>query len=51
MALKLKPLRDQVIVVTGATSGHSLCEAQMAAAAGARVMLAARDEDGRLKLA
>lgn len=45
MALKLKPLCDQVIVVTGATSGHGLCTAQMAAAAGARVMLAARDEE------
>ncbi|MBU2341771.1 MAG: SDR family NAD(P)-dependent oxidoreductase [Alphaproteobacteria bacterium] len=43
--LKLKPLDQQVIVVTGATSGHGLCTAQMAAHEGARVMLAARDED------
>lgn len=43
--LKLKPLEEQVIVVTGATSGHGLCTAQMAADEGARVMLAARDED------
>lgn len=45
MPLKLKPLSEQTIVVTGATSGHGLCTAQTAAAAGARVMLAARDED------
>ncbi|TKD51606.1 SDR family oxidoreductase [Sphingomonas baiyangensis] len=44
MSPELKPLCDQVVVVTGATSGHGLCTAQMAAAAGARVMLAARDE-------
>ncbi|MBU0556041.1 MAG: SDR family oxidoreductase [Alphaproteobacteria bacterium] len=40
----LKPLADQVIVITGATSGHGLCTALKAAEAGARVMLAARDE-------
>lgn len=45
MPLKLKPLSEQTIVITGATSGHGLCTAQIAAAAGARVMLAARDED------
>ncbi|MFV0624302.1 SDR family oxidoreductase [Sphingomonas sp. ac-8] len=45
MPLKLKPLSEQTIVVTGATSGHGLCTAQTAAAAGARVMLASRDED------
>lgn len=42
--LNLKPLAEQVIVITGATSGHGLCTAQMAAAKGAKVMLAARDE-------
>lgn len=45
MPLRLKPLAEQTIVITGATSGHGLCTAQKAAAAGARVMLAARDED------
>lgn len=45
MSLRLKPLSQQTIVITGATSGHGLCTAQTAAAAGARVMLAARDED------
>lgn len=42
---ELKPIEDQVMVITGATSGHGLCTAEMAAARGARVMLAARDED------
>lgn len=45
MSLKLKPLSEQTIVITGSTSGHGLCTARIAAAAGARVMLAARDED------
>lgn len=44
MSLQLKPVRDQVMVVTGATSGHGLCTARMAAEQGAKVMLAARDE-------
>lgn len=43
--LKLKPLGEQTIVITGATSGHGLCTARMAAAQGASVMLAARDEE------
>lgn len=42
--LKRKPVDEQVIVITGATSGHGLCTARMAALKGARVMLAARDE-------
>ncbi|WP_457107562.1 SDR family oxidoreductase [Methylobacterium sp. P5_C11] len=37
-----KPLREQVIVVTGASSGIGLATARMAAERGARVMLAAR---------
>lgn len=45
MAIRLKPLSQQVMVITGATSGHGLCTARKAAAAGASVMLAARDED------
>lgn len=44
-SMKLKPLHEQVVVITGATSGHGLCTAQMAADSGAKVMLAARDED------
>ena len=45
MSIRLKPLSEQTIVITGATSGHGLCTAKMAAMAGARVMLAARDEE------
>ncbi|MFD0937556.1 SDR family NAD(P)-dependent oxidoreductase, partial [Methylobacterium trifolii] len=37
-----KPLREQTIVVTGASSGIGLATARMAAQAGARVVLAAR---------
>ena len=44
MHVELKPLAKQVMVITGATSGHGLRAAQKAAAVGARVMLAARNE-------
>ncbi|WKB51175.1 SDR family oxidoreductase [Eleftheria terrae] len=46
MALRLKPLNQQTIVVTGASSGIGLATAQMAAQRGARVLLVARDEAG-----
>jgi len=39
----LLPLEDQVVVVTGASSGIGLVTARMAAARGAAVVLAARD--------
>ncbi len=42
MALKLKPLKEQVIVITGASSGIGLATAEMAAERGATVVLAAR---------
>ncbi|WP_106477779.1 SDR family oxidoreductase [Phytohalomonas tamaricis] len=45
MALNLKKLHDQTIVITGATTGIGLSTARMAVAGGARVVLAARDED------
>lgn len=45
MAVKLKPLKDQVIVITGASSGIGLVTAKRAAAKGARVLLVARSED------
>ena len=44
MAVKLKPLKDQVIVITGASSGIGLVTAKAAAAKGARVLLVARSE-------
>jgi NAD(P)-dependent dehydrogenase (short-subunit alcohol dehydrogenase family) len=44
MRVTLKRLPDQVIVITGASSGISLVTARMAARAGARVVLVARNE-------
>jgi NAD(P)-dependent dehydrogenase (short-subunit alcohol dehydrogenase family) len=35
MQLKLKPLSEQTIVITGATSGIGLCTARLAAERGA----------------
>lgn len=40
-----KKLDQQVIVITGATSGIGLCTAQKAVAQGAKVVLVARNED------
>ncbi|MFM1848242.1 MAG: putative oxidoreductase yxnA [Pseudomonadota bacterium] len=45
MGIQLKKLKDQVLVITGASSGIGLVTARMAAAAGARVVLVARNED------
>ena len=44
MSVKLKPLAQQVIVITGATSGIGLATARAAAKAGARLVLAARSQ-------
>jgi short-subunit dehydrogenase len=41
---KLKPLRDQTIVITGASSGIGLVTARIAARRGAAVVLVARNE-------
>lgn len=43
--MRHKPLRDQVIVITGASSGIGLTTARMAAQRGARVVLAARSTE------
>src|SRR5688500_11553091 len=45
MATKLKPINQQVIVITGASSGIGLCTAETAARQGAMVVLAARSGD------
>jgi short-subunit dehydrogenase len=42
MDIKLKPLNEQVIVITGASSGIGLATAEAAAEAGAKLVLAAR---------
>ncbi|UPV73124.1 SDR family oxidoreductase [Halorussus limi] len=45
MSVDLKPVEEQVMVITGASSGIGLTTARMAADRGARVVLAARSED------
>jgi len=45
MKLRLKPIAEQVMVITGASSGIGLTTARRAARAGARVVLAARNFD------
>ncbi|MEP7213194.1 MAG: SDR family oxidoreductase [Acidobacteriota bacterium] len=50
MPVKLKTLDKQVIVITGATSGIGLTTARMAAKRGARLVLAARNEDALRQL-
>jgi NAD(P)-dependent dehydrogenase (short-subunit alcohol dehydrogenase family) len=46
MDVSLKPLEEQVIVVTGASSGIGLATARLAARRGARVVLASRSRTG-----
>ncbi|HEY8461900.1 MAG TPA: SDR family oxidoreductase [Blastocatellia bacterium] len=50
MNVRLRKLNEQIIVITGATSGIGLATARMAARRGARLMLAARGEDALRRL-
>jgi short-subunit dehydrogenase len=50
MKIDLKKISDQVMVITGATSGIGLVTARMAARHGARLVLAARNESALQKL-
>ncbi len=51
MDTKLTPLSEQVIVITGASSGIGLVTAQLAVARGARVVAAARSAEDLAELA
>lgn len=51
MAMKLKRLDQQVIVITGASSGIGLTTARMAAERGAKLVLSARNGDALKQLA
>lgn len=51
MEIPLKRLEEQVVVITGATSGIGLVTARMAARRGARLVLAARNEEALRSLA
>jgi short-subunit dehydrogenase len=50
MKQKLKPLNQQTIVITGASSGIGLVTARMAARKGAKVVAAARNEEALMML-
>jgi short-subunit dehydrogenase len=51
MAVSLKKINEQVIVITGATSGVGLVTARQAARRGARLVIAARNEAALKQLA
>ena len=49
--MQLKPLHEQVVVITGASSGIGLATAQAASAKGARLVLVARNGDALAEIA
>jgi len=48
---KLKPIQEQVIVITGASSGIGLATVTLAAERGAKIVLAARSEETTARIA
>ena len=50
MAVSLKPVKEQTLVITGASSGIGLTTARVAAEQGARLVLAARSEEALKQL-
>ena len=50
MSLRLKPLKQQTVVITGASSGIGLATARMAAKAGARVFLISRNGEALARI-
>lgn len=50
MKVNLKPLNEQVMVITGASSGIGLTTARLAAERGARLVLASRNQDALQEL-
>jgi short-subunit dehydrogenase len=50
MKVKLKPINEQVMVITGASSGIGLTTARLAAKRGARLVLAARNQEALKQL-
>jgi short-subunit dehydrogenase len=48
--IRLKPIREQVMVITGASSGIGLVTARLAVKRGARVVVAARNEEALRQL-
>jgi short-subunit dehydrogenase len=51
MAVQLKPIEEQVIVITGASSGIGRATAEMAADRGARLVLASRNKEALQEVA
>jgi short-subunit dehydrogenase len=49
--MKLRPLGEQVVVITGADSGIGLATARLAARRGARLVLCSRNEDALARIA
>lgn len=50
MNLSFKPLREQVIVITGASSGIGLATAKAAASQGAKLVLASRNDEALTRI-